>query len=57
MRLTPTTTASSAGSAPPHSEVPAPRATTLMPPSRQKRSTRATSCVLVGNTTASGIRR
>ena len=40
---TPTTTASSAGSAPPHSEVPAPRGTTLMPLSRQKRSTRATS--------------
>ena len=31
MRETPTTTASSAGSAPPDSEVPAPRATTLMP--------------------------
>ncbi len=51
---TPSTTASSAGSAPPASEVPAPRATTLTPSAFRKASTAATSSVVEGSTTASG---
>ena len=57
MRDTPITSASSAGSAPPDSEVPAPRATTLMPLAWQYRSSRDTSSVEAGSATASGIRR
>ena len=54
---TPITTASSRGKAPPASDVPAPRATTLTPWSWQKRKTRLVSSVVVGNTTAIGICR
>ena len=46
---TPTTMASSAGSAPPHSDVPAPRATTLSPFSWQYRRTFATSSMERGS--------
>ena len=51
------TTASSCGIAPPESEVPAPRGTTLTFSSRQSRMTRATSSVERGSATASGSRR
>jgi hypothetical protein len=47
----------SCGIAPPASDVPAPRGTTLTPLSWQKRITAETSAVEVGSTTASGMRR
>ena len=56
MRDRPSTMASSNGSAPPESEVPAPRATTRTPARWQNLSTLLTSSVLVGSTTASGKR-
>ena len=49
--------ASSSGKAPPHSEVPAPRGTTLMWFSWQKRRMALTSSVMSGSTTASGRQR
>ena len=54
MRIIPITTASASGSAPPESDVPAPRGITRMPSAWQKRSTAATSSVLRGSTTAIG---
>ena len=54
---TPSTMASACGIAPPHSEVPAPRGTTLTPFSWQKRRMAETSSVVEGSTTASGIWR
>ena len=48
------TTASGDGSAPPESDVPAPRATTLTPASPRNFRTAATSAVDPGRTTASG---
>ena len=57
MRETPTTMASSAGSAPPQSDVPAPRGIIVMPLSCAYLSTRETSSVERGSTTASGMQR
>ncbi len=56
-RISPITTASASGSAPPESEVPAPRGTTRTPFAWQYRSTAATCSVLDGSTTASGTCR
>ncbi len=52
---TPRTMESSDGRAPPHRDVPAPLAITLMPFSLQYLSTRETCSVVVGRTAASGI--
>ena len=57
MRISPMTTASASGSAPPDSDVPAPRGTTRMPMPWQYRSTAATSAVVRGSTTARGTCR
>ena len=57
MRESPSTIESASGKAPPASEVPAPRATTLIFCSWQKRSSLLTSSVLEGSTTASGKQR
>ena len=54
---TPRTIASSCGIAPPASDVPAPLGTTFTPFSLQKARIAATSSVVVGRTTASGMRR
>ena len=50
----PSSTPSVSGSAPPDSDVPAPRGTTLMPLSWQYRSTAATCAVVSGSTTTIG---
>jgi len=57
MRATPRTTESAVGSAPPDSEVPAPRGITGTPSAEQTRSAAATSPVDRGNTTARGGHR
>ena len=54
MRIMPTTTASARGSAPPESEVPAPRGMTRTPSRWQRRRMAATCSVVSGSTTASG---
>ena len=57
MRLnlpSPSSTPSASGSAPPDSEVPEPRGTTLMPCSKQYFSTRETCPVVSGSTTTIG---
>ena len=54
IRISPTTTASAIGSAPPDSDVPAPRGTTRTPSAWQNRMTAATCSVVSGSTTASG---
>ena len=56
-RIVPITTQSAVGSAPPASEVPAPRGTTGTPRRWQTRIAAATSSVDRGRTTASGAQR
>ena len=54
MRISPSTTASCIGSAPPDSEVPAPRGTTRTPSRCSNSMMAATWAVVSGSTTASG---